>query len=422
MKINKSKAFKKQKSKRGGGGKVTLKPVPENFFKSRGIYPSQHMSPSYKLVQSPRMSPSYKLVQSLTRPIPVQPFNRSLSQNPRHSLSISPITFDSEYVHKTDRIYNSFSPKPKSRSSNRNSQSSPNATSRQGSPNATSRQGSPNATSRQGSPKGTSSQGSPNVIARHNSPNATSRQGSPKGTSRHDSPKVIARHNSPNATSRQGSPKATSNDGIIIKRPILSYDKVNQRDLLIYLDTCNSEYKSFEKNYYDNYKIKIHRDSITYFTRINTEYYQYALSYNGFIRFARSLLNTGDNLQQDHDVEAKKKELRDMLNIFEEYLTGKDRIYNPELKETLDMTKEIVNKINALYGSKLRQSYLRKITKIGEKMKGVPGKLWETTVATAQNLKDFQFSKNTNPHDRIGKAIFNYQRRTAAASAKAKRK
>ena len=360
MKINKSKAFKKQKSKRGGGGKVTLKPVPENFFKSRGIYPSQHMSPSYKLVQSPRMSPSYKLVQSLTRPIPVQPFNRSLSQNPRHSLSISPITFDSEYVHKTDRIYNSFSPKPKSRSSNRNSQSSPNA------------------------------------------------------------------------TSRQGSPNATSNDGIIIKRPILSYDKVNQRDLLIYLDTCNSEYKSFEKDYYDNYKTKIYRDKITYFTRINTEYYQYALSYNGFIRFARNLLNTGDNLQQDHDVKAKKKELREMLKNFEDYLNKQilinkangynvpDRIYHSELKVILDIAKEIINKINALYGSKLRQSYLNNRNRGISKLKKVPGKLQDVSVAAVQYFYDKLF-KNTDPPDRLGWNVNNYKSRTAA-KAKAQSK
>jgi hypothetical protein len=214
-------------------------------------------------------------------------------------------------------------------------------------------------------------------------------------------------HESPKATSKRSSPKVIANKDIIIKQPILSYDKVNQRHLLIDLDNCNSEYKSFEKNYYDNYK-KIYTGRYGYHTRINTEYYQYGSSYLRFIIFARNLLNTGDNLQQDYNVKAKKMELREMLNRFEEYLMNnrKDEIYVPELKITLDMTKEIVNKINTLYGSKLHQSYLRTITKIGENMKKVPSKLWEASQATVQKIRG-----NTNQPDRVGIAIEGYQRR-----------
>ena len=83
-----------------------------------------------------------------------------------------------------------------------------------------------------------------------------------------------------------------------------------------------------------------------------------------------------------------------------------DEIYVPELKITLDMTKEIVNKINTLYGSKLHQSYLRTITKIGENMKKVPSKLWEASQATVQKIRG-----NTNQPDRVGIAIEGYQRR-----------
>lgn len=112
------------------------------------------------------------------------------------------------------------------------------------------------------------------------------------------------------ATSNRISPKVIANKDIIIKEPILLYDKVNQRDLLIDLDTCNREYKSFEKKYNDNYKITIYTgDTVeyyNYYTRINEDYYQYGSSYKSFITFAKKLLNTGDKLQQDENVKAKK--------------------------------------------------------------------------------------------------------------------
>jgi len=245
----------------------------------------------------------------------------------------------------------------------------------------------------------------------HESPKATSNRSSPKATSNRSSPKATSNRSSPKATSNRSSPKVIANKDIIIKLPILSYDKVNQRHLLIDLDNCNSEYKSFEKNYYDNYK-KIYTGRYGYHTRINTEYYQYGSSYLRFILFARNLLNTGDNLQQDDNVKAKKKELREMLYRFEAYLMNKrkDEIYVPELKITLDMTKEIVNKINTLYGSKLHQSYLRTITKIGENMKKVPSKLLEASHATVQATVQ-RIRGNTNQPDRVGIAIEGYQRR-----------
>jgi len=117
----------------------------------------------------------------------------------------------------------------------------------------------------------------------------------------------------------------------------------------------------------------------------------------------------------------KKAELRKLLNNFEAYLNYRmDKIYVPELKETLDMTKEIVNKINTLYGSKLYQSYLRTITKIGENMKKVPRKLWEASQATVQTIRDYKIETNP-PTDRLGIAIDAYNRRMAEYKRTAER-
>lgn len=437
MKINKSKALKKQKSKRGGV-KSILKPLP----------PSQIMKANQSMFPE-----------------------RSLSQNSSKSLNISGI-IKGEYEEKKPRVYYDLLDSPrvspqrspsspsstsshraspkKSQSSNRSSQGSLRSLPRINSQSSQDYQGnliSPpriNSQSSQGyqgnliskhiispgSPGSTGSIGSHVYLRSKLSINSQGSPGRPGSLRSHKNPyqkdkPTIAYQGSPNATSRQGSPNVTSNDGIIIKRPILSYDKVNQRDLLIYLDTCNSDYKSFEKDYYDNYKIKIYRDKITYFTRINTDNYQYALSYKSFIRFARSLLNTGDNLPQDANVIAKKKELREMLKNFEDYLNKQilinkangynvpDRIYHPELKVILDKAKEIINKINALYGSKLRQSYLNNRNRGISKLKKMPGKLQDVSVAAAQYFYDKLF-KNTDPPDRLGWNVNNYERRTAA--------
>ena len=471
MKINKSKAFKKQKSKRGGV-KSILKPLsPSQIMKAKLGRPNQSMFPERSLSQNSSKSLNISGIIKGEYDENKPRVYYDLLDSPRVSPQRSPSSPSSTSSHRA-------SPK-KSQSSNRSSQGSLRSLPRINSQSSQGNQGnlisnqhiiSPGSQSSQGnlisnqhiinpgSPGSTgsigsqgylrsklsiNSQGSPGrpgslrshnnpyqkdkpiAIAYQGSPNATSRQDSPKVTSRQVSPKVTSRQVSPKATSRQGSPNVTSNDGIIIKRPILSYDKVNQRDLLIYLDTCNSEYKSFEKNYYDNYKTKIYRDKITYFTRINTDYYQDALSYNGFIRFARSLLNTGDNLPQDHDVKAKKKELREMLKNFEDYLNKQilinkangynvpDRIYHPELKVILDIAKEIINKINALYGSKLRQSYLNNRNRGISKLKKVPGKLQDVSVAAVQYFYDKLF-KNTDPPDRLGWNVNNYESRTAA--------
>jgi hypothetical protein len=247
---------------------------------------------------------------------------------------------------------------------------------------------------------------------------------SPKATSNPSKSKVIIANKDidqpherslyPINESASISPIINPDKDIIIKQPILLYDKVNQGDLLIDLDACNSEYKSFEKRYNDNHKIKIYTGDYSYSTRINEDYYQYGSSYLRFIKFARDLLNTGDNLPQDYNVKAKKKELRKMLSFFEAYLRERmdemDEIYDPELKGTLDMTKKIVNKINTLYGSKLYQSYLRTITKIRENMGKVPSKLLEAVQATVQTIGD---KFDTNPPDTLGIAIDRYNRRTA---------
>ena len=404
MKIKKSKvskASKKHKNKNGGGGKFILKPLPQEFLHSQ------------------RMSPSYKLTQSLTRPIPFQPLHRSLSRNPRQSLSISSIIEGSENKDRTEHFYDELIPKPISRSSNRNSQGSPRALiqnlrmspPRQRSPSISSIINpdiydfdknrpiylslDPVRTTKTGN---SSSHKSPKATSNHGSPKATSNHGSPKPASNHGSPKVLSRHSSPKATSNHVSPKATSNQGIIIKRPILSYDKVNQRHLLIDLENCNEEYTDRLKKY--NYDLK-HNTK-----RWHEDIYQYGSSFKRIIRFARELLNTGNNLLQDDNVIAKKAELKRMLDNFEAYLNelnqinkvkraikpnniiDNDQIFHTDLKVTLDMTKEIVNKLNALYGSTLRQSYLRKIANIGEKMGRIPEKIRD--VATSFNQYNFR--------------------------------
>jgi flagellin-specific chaperone FliS len=442
MKIKKSKvskASKKHKNKNGGGGKFILKPLPREFL------------------QSQRMSPSYQLAQSLTRPIPFQPLHRSLSQNPRQSLSISPITEGSENKNKTKRFYDELIPKPKSRSSNRNSQGSPRALiqnlrmspPRQRSPSISSiinpdiydfdknrpiylsldpvRTTKTGNSSSHKSPRATSNHGSPKVLSRHSSPKATSNHGSPKATSNQGSPKATSRHSSPKATSRHSSPKATSNQGIIIKRPILSYDKVNQRHLLIDLENCNEEYTDRLKKY--NYDLK-HNTK-----RWHEDIYQYGSSFKRIIRFARELLNTGNNLLQDDNVIAKKAELKRMLDNFEAYLNelneinkvkraikpnniiDNDQIFHTDLKVTLDMTKEIVNKLNALYGSTLRQSYLRKIANIGEKMGRIPEKIRDVATSFNQyNFRDLFKQKIYTDDMRHGIMIEQYQKRMAARS------
>jgi hypothetical protein len=424
MKIKKSKvskASKKHKNKNGGGGKFILKPLPQEFL------------------QSQRMSPSYKLTQSLTRPIPFQPLHRSLSKNPRQSLSISSIIEGSENKDRTEHFYDELIPKPISRSSNRNSQGSPRAliqNLRMSPP----RQRSPSISSIINpdiydfdknrpiylslDPVRTTKTGN---SSSHKSPKATSNQGSPKVLSRHSSPKATSNHGSPKATSNHGSPKVIANQGIIIKRPILSYDKVNQRHLLIDLENCNEEYTDRLKKY--NYDLK-HNTK-----RWHEDIYQYGSSFKRIIRFARELLNTGNNLLQDDNVIAKKAELKRMLDNFEAYLNelnqinkvkraikpnniiDNDQIFHTDLKVTLDMTKEIVNKLNALYGSTLRQSYLRKIANIGEKMGRIPEKIRGVAASFNQyNLSDLFKQKIYTDDMRHDIMIGQYQRRMAAKS------
>ena len=82
-------------------------------------------------------------------------------------------------------------------------------------------------------------------------------------------------------------------------------------------------------------------------------------------------------------------------------------------KVILDIAKEIINKINALYGSKLRQSYLNNRNRGISKLKKVPGKLQDVSVAAVQYFYDKLF-KNTDPPDRLGWNVNNYESRTAA--------
>jgi uncharacterized protein with HEPN domain len=83
------------------------------------------------------------------------------------------------------------------------------------------------------------------------------------------------------------------------------------------------------------------------------------------------------------------------------------------------MTKEIVNKLNALYGSTLRQSYLRKIANIGEKMGRIPEKIRD--VATSFNQYNFRdlFKQETYTDDmRDNIMIGQYQKRMATRPPK----
>jgi flagellin-specific chaperone FliS len=439
MKIKKSKVYKaskKHKNKNGGGGKFTLKPLPQTLRRSsindldknlpnyNSTYissfpqqlmrsPPQQRSSPRPLMRSPpqqRSSPR-PLIRSSPRPL--------IRSSPRPLIRSSP-------RQRSPSIYPIIHPDLDKNLPNYNPTYIPSLLLKS---NSNSHHGSPKATSNHGSPKATSNHGSPKLLSRHSSPKLLSRHSSPKVLSRHSSPKATSNHGSPKVLSRHSSPKVIANQGIIIKRPILSYDKVNQRHLLIDLKNCNEEYTDRLKKY--NYDLK-HNTK-----RWHEDIYQYGSSFKRIIRFARELLNTGNNLLQDDNVIAKKTELKRMLDNFEAYLNelneinkvkraikpnniiDNDQIFHTDLKVTLDMTKEIVNKLNALYGSTLRQSYLRKIANIGEKMGRIPEKIRD--VATSFNQYNFRdlFKQETYTDDmRHGIMIGQYYKRMATRPPK----
>jgi hypothetical protein len=412
MKIKKSKvskASKKHKNKNGGGGKFSLKPSPQTLHRSSindldknlpNYNPTYISSFPQQLMRSPpqqRSSPR-PLIRSSPRPLIRSPPRPLIRSPPRQrSPSIYPIIHPD--LDKNLPNYNpTYTPSLLLKS------------------NSNSHHGSPKATSNHGSPKATSNHGSPKVLSNHGSPRATSNHGSPRATSNHGSPRATSNHGSPKVLSRNSSPKVIANHGIIIKQPILSYDKDNQIELLIYLEDCNEQYTNNEKIY----SSELRNSSKIW----HEEIYLYGSSFRRIIFWARKLLNTGNNLQQNNYVIDKKVELRRILDQFEVYLNDLkvknpgDKIFHPDLKETLDMTKEIVNKLNTLYGSKLRQSYLRNIAKIGEKMRRIPGKLQDVATDAAQIFGDLFKQKTYTDDMRHGIMIRQYQDRMATRPPK----
>jgi hypothetical protein len=280
-------------------------------------------------------------------------------------------------------------------------------------------QGSPQPSTSQKISQSRTNQGNHQLSTSQGNHQLSTSQGSPQPSTSQGNHQPSTSQGRSQSRTNQGSPQPSTSQFMKIKQPILSYDKINRENLLKYLELCNQEYRERLQRF----KIDFKNSTPKWYEDI----YQYDLSFRDFIRFARILLNIGKNLDKDTNVINKKDELNEMLNNFENYLNylkqekKTDKIFYLDLIKTLNKTKEILNKINTLYGSTYSQSYYRNLERVKSNMKKVPGILQDASVATYNSFANpGNYLTNNRPiytdEMRINIGIGQYQGRMAAKS------